>query len=201
MEDEKKDEVANNLPSQLDVGKDVLTRYQKIHLRILSAALVISIITVLAIIYQVKNLAEQTRRNTAALDLQKRAVEAQTWQLIIQQMTDVDKIFVEHPDLYPYFFLNKQVDKDDPTYPKVKSMTIMLLDFMDGFEDDYVRQLSGMGDNGKNWVAWENYFIDQFRLSPALCESYKEYESWYAENGAISKFAKNGCVEQQKNLP
>lgn len=127
----------------------------------------------------------------------RQAFEVQAWQMITQQMTEIDKIFVEHPDLYPYFYQKKQIDINDPLYPKVVSMADMLLDYMDGFEDDFVRKLAGMEDNGKYWKAWEKYFQDQFNLSPVLCNRYKEVKSWYTENGVLDSFAIKGCRENK----
>ncbi len=40
----------------------------------------------------------------------RHAYEAQGWQAISNQMKDINKTFVEHPDLYPYY-LSKQTDK------------------------------------------------------------------------------------------
>lgn len=78
-------------------------------------------------------------------------------------------------------------------------MADMMLDFMEGFNDDYVRKLAEMNDYGKYWTAWENYFVDQFKLSPALCARYKEVKSWYTENGVIDKFVAKGCTQSKQN--
>lgn len=174
-------------------SNDKLSTYQKLHLIVLSLAFSVSLITAMMFVHQVKNLAEQTRRNTEAVELQRRAVETQTWQMIIQQMNDISKLFIEHPDLYPYFNEKQKVSSKDKIYPKVITMADMYLDFMDGFDDESVRKLKGMNDNGKYWKAWENYFVDQFRLSPVLCARYKEVKSWYTENGVVDRFAAKGC--------
>jgi len=123
----------------------------------------------------------------------RQAYEAQAWQVIIQQTGEINKIFIEHPDLYPYFYQKKRVQSDDIIYPKVISMADMYLDFIDGFEDAYVRKLAGMEDGGKYRIPWENYFQDQFSQSPALCNRYKEVKSWYTEDGVLETFAKKGC--------
>lgn len=191
-------EIAAKSTSTIDDSR--LTKYQKWHLIILSAALILSIITVVRVGQQVGNLAYQTKRNTEALALQKRSVEAQTWQMITQQMVQINRLFIEHPDLYPYFNDKKGIQKDESIYPKVIAMADMLLDFMDTFEDDYVRSLPHMQDNEKFWTAWQNYFEDQFRISPALCNRFNEIRSWYTENGAVAKFAEKGCANVDGEL-
>ncbi len=93
-------------------------------------------------------------------------------------------------------YQSKQISSDDPQYPKVAAMAELILDFIDGFEDDYVRSLGGMDDEGSSWTAWKNYFEDQFRLSPVLCSRFIEIESWYIKDGIVNSFAKAGCSKQ-----
>lgn len=197
-----------------DTSNDKLSKYEKIRLVFILMALMCSIATVIMVWRQVGNLAEQTKRNTDALNLQtnslqiqtdainlqRRSVEEQSWRMISQDMQEINKLFIKYPDLYPYFNQKKKVQPNDKIYPQVISMADMLLDFMDGFEDEHVRKLSGMEDKGKYWTAWENYFQDQFRLSPELCKRYKEVKSWYTENGVLEEFARKGCAEVEQDV-
>jgi len=125
----------------------------------------------------------------------RQAFEAQGWQAISSQIKDIDKIFIEYPDLYPYFYQRKQINSDDPQYPKVAATAEMLLDFMDGFEDEYVRGLGGMDDEGSSWAPWKNYFEGLFQLSPVLCSRFNEIESWYIKEGVVYSLAKAGCAK------
>jgi len=195
---QKQKELIEKTEKTYNTSNDKLSTYQKWHLIVLSLALMFSMITAIMFIQQVKNLAEQARRHTEALELQNRAVETQSWQMITLQMNDISKLFIEHPDLYPYFYEKQRISSKDKIHPQVISMADMFLDFMDGFNDDSVRKLKGMNDNGKYWIAWENYFVDQFRLSPVLCARYKEVKSWYTENGVVDKFAAKGCSQSKQ---
>jgi hypothetical protein len=132
--------------------------------------------------------------------VQAKAVEVQAWGSINQQMAEINKAVMEHPELYPYFNEGKKCRRSDKIYPKVASMADMYLDFIDQFDDDYVRGLAGMKDGGKYWLAWEKYFQDQFKLAPALCARYEEVRSWYVEKGLVDTLAKQGCnqVDQKK---
>lgn len=133
-----------------------------------------------------------------ALKVQARAVGVQTWLGISQQMLDIDKQMIDHPELYPYFDEGKQIRRSDKDYPKVVYMADMLLDFIDQFDDDYIRSLAGMEDNGKYWPGWDAYFADQFRRSPALCNRFEEVNEWYSENGILARYAKMNCTHTKQ---
>jgi hypothetical protein len=197
--EEKENKEAVVISDTSSIGnEDKLTKYQKYHLRIMIAALALSFFTVCILLKQVNNLSQQTKRNTEMISLQKRATEAQTWYGIVQQMVVVDKVFIDNPEVYPYFFESIKPPNDKRLHAKVKSTAIMVLDFMDGFEDDYIRQLPEMGENGKNWIAWERYFTDQFASSPVLCDSYNEISTWYVKNGVVANAATKGCSQAQQ---
>lgn len=122
------------------------------------------------------------------------AFQAQTWQGLSQEMNELTKIFVEHPELAPYFEDEKELKENDPLlYAKVIALSDLFLDFIDGFDDNYVYKLDGMKTNGKNRKLWDKYFVDQFKSSPALCQRYSEVKDWYDANGGLSKLASQGC--------
>jgi hypothetical protein len=43
----------------------------------------------------------------------------------------VNKIFIDHPELYKYFFENVRIQKDDPNYDRVRRMASLMLDYFD----------------------------------------------------------------------
>lgn len=135
---------------------------------------------------------------TRALEVQAKALEVQAWQGISNEMTEINKQFIEHPELYAYFEKKKPIKPNDKLYPKVISMADMILDFVDQFDDDFVRKLAGMEDGGKYWSAWNNYFKDQFRMSPALCNRYNEVKSWYPDKGILTSLAKEACNKTEQ---
>ena len=144
----------------------------------------------------------QARVAARALEVQSVAVEAQVWQSIGQEMSDITKIFIEHPELYDYFEKNKELKSNDKNYAKVISVADLYLDYIDKFDDGFVRGLEGMEDGGKYWTAWRKYFLDQFRTSPALRARYTEVKSWYPPNGLLAKLSQE-CDTQRpsKKVP
>ena len=136
---------------------------------------------------------------TKSLDAQRRAFEAQVWQMIIQQQLEISKVLIENSRLLPYFGRNMQLNPNHKDFELVMAVADLYLDFFDAFDDDYVRSLSGMGENGKYWVLWEKYFQDKFALSPALCTRFAEVKDWYSES--VGKYAEKGCSMKISNPP
>lgn len=168
----------------------VLTTYQKLHLGGTYAGVLVAI-GLAVVSYQINNLTEQSRRQTEAINLQLRSVTAQTWQVIVQEQTGISKLFVERPELRPYFHSQKSLSPSDPNYHAVMTIAEMYLDLIDGFEDGYVYQLPDMGKDGIDRILWDKYFNKLFRNSPALCVRYAELRDTYRES--IERHTKPGC--------
>jgi len=112
--------------------------------------------------------------------LSRHAVSAQAWQGLTGQGTEISKIFIEHPDLRPYFYDEKPIATDDVNRNAVLQLSEMYLDFIESFQDDYVYKLPGMAEDGKYRLQWDLYFRDMFATSPTLCKVAKEKQKWYS---------------------
>jgi hypothetical protein len=111
--------------------------------------------------------------------------KAQTWQGLMQPGNEILKIFVEHPELRPYFYEGKVIKRDDEEYSQVMTVSEMFLDFIDSFHDDYVYDLPGMDANGETRHFWEQYFKDLFASSPALRDFLSEKQKWYPKSSFL----------------
>lgn len=109
-----------------------------------------------------------------------RAVEAQTWQAITQQGYDISRIFVEHPNLRPYFYDGITIDRNATDFHAVMAICEMYLDFIDSMQDEHVFALPGMTENGENRALWNKYFKDIFASSPAIRAYAEEKKLWYS---------------------
>ena len=101
----------------LPVEFEMLSKYQRCHLIVSGVGLAVAICAFFAVAFQVHNLAEQTKRQTDAIDLQREAVKAQTaslsaqlvateaqvWQTIAAQQLELSKVMISNPELLPYF--------------------------------------------------------------------------------------------------
>jgi len=61
----------------------------------------------------------------------KRGIKSSTYQNVAQGMIDIDKIFIEKPELKPYFYSKKASAQGELIYPRLLSAAEMFLDFFD----------------------------------------------------------------------
>lgn len=137
----------------------------------------------------------QVMQQGIALRAQERALVAQIVQAQSQEMTELSKVFLNHPELRPYFDEKKDLGEAVGEDLRLRLLTLaeMHLDFIEGFADEHVRALPGMHEGGEYAVAWGRYFTDLFSRSPVLCKRYAETKNWYTER-AFRKYIDEGCT-------
>ncbi len=91
------------------------------------------------------------------------------------------QIFIEHPDLRPYFYDKLEMAKNDPRYSQAQAVAEHLLDFFDGIL---------LLENTAHWDKkfWEEYIADCFRLSKILQHRLEDTKEWYTP--ALTEFMK-----------
>lgn len=162
-----------------------LTKYQRWDLWLKMAGWVVSAAALFFVASQVANLSKQSDRQTLAL-------EAQVWQAITQQQVEIAKTMIQHPELLPYFEGGKALKPGDANFNRTIVVADLYLDFIDGFDDQHVRSLTGMEDGGKYWVLWQKYFQSLFANSPAMCDRFAKVSDMYTK--AIGEYAQKGCA-------
>ncbi len=127
--------------------------------------------------------------------LSRNAVTAQLWQNLTQPGNDITRLFIDHPNLRPYFYKAKPIDQSDPNFDAVMAVSEMYLDFIESFSDDYVLFLPGMAENGESRLLWDRYFKDLFTSSPALCAYAKEKQHWYSTDFTVYAPTENSSMQ------
>ena len=142
-------------------------------------SLVISALGLISIVL----LINQTRQLSNSL-------ESTVHQAITNQMLEVNRIFIENPDLRPYFYSGKAISPQDPNLAKALAVADLQLDFFDSFwtQSDNLPELHR---DGPEWDAWNNYIGDSFRHSPIMCKRLQEVHGWYTPD--FIKFAGEFC--------
>lgn len=95
---------------------------------------------------------------------------------------EIQKIFIDHPEIYPYLYEGKEIDSTTSEVEKRRVLMAceMLLDLL----DHYSRSEMGNYDEG-----WKEFGEDLYANSPSFKAFYKEREQWYPN---IGDFIKNG---------
>lgn len=106
---------------------------------------------------------------------------------------DFNQIFINNPDLRPYFYSGKELNEDDPNYDKVMAMAENFQDFMDSV---LMQRKSFPRIWPKSW--WIPYFKDIFANSPVLCRSLRSTSNWYQPE--LIKLMEQGEALRQKRI-
>jgi hypothetical protein len=121
----------------------------------------------------------------------------------MQLGVEIQKAFIEHPELRPYFYEKKPFRREDKNYQAVATIAEMYLDWFDSFGDDYVAELPEMGPNGEQRKMWEKFFKDMFKTSEALQDMAKEKvrEQWYSADLLKYMLAEDAATTDTSNMP
>jgi hypothetical protein len=107
----------------------------------------------------------------------REATFASVYQGIADQRHDLDKLFVETPELRPHFYgTNKQLPDDERERERVLATAELIVDFADNF----VAQ-SPLLPSRYDEQAYGRYFRDLYRRSLAIQRFWSESGDWYCD--------------------
>jgi hypothetical protein len=146
-----------------------LTSFEAISLLVSIVGFAAVILTLLFMRRQTSAMITQTKSGTDSL-------KSSAYQSCATQMFTVDAVFVKHPELHRYFYSGEDVSEGDPAYERVIAICELFLDYI----DSVLTQEEQLPDF---WPIdrWEQYFIDIFSSSPALCRYLNLTRGWYPD--------------------
>jgi hypothetical protein len=103
------------------------------------------------------------------------------YQNVTVQMADVNRFFIEHVDLRPYFYDGATVPSAEGERARVLAAAEMYLNVM----DNVLTQLP-MLSRGEVAADWEAYFRDVYRSSPAIREFWGRHGSVWFSNSPLT---------------
>jgi hypothetical protein len=107
-----------------DPAPEPLTKFERLSLAISAAAVLISALGFTAVIVSIRTAQEEMGYVGAQTSLQIRDRS-------LANVLALDRVFLEHPELRPYFYNGKDLDETDPLYPQVEAVAEMHLDVFD----------------------------------------------------------------------
>ncbi len=137
------------------------------------------VVTLIVLIYQNKIISMQTRY---ALQ----SVEGNIYSNITTQSLAEDEIFINHPELRPYFYAGKVLEPNDPLKHQVHAAAEYVLDFFDSLESQ-LKKYPSLWIHEKR--EWEANIVDQCAWSPVLCHYLDANRNWYSEELFALKIA------------
>lgn len=96
----------------------------------------------------------------------RESIDTSTWSALATQIMDVDKQFIENPEMVKYIYEGVPVSEDSTDYPKAYAFAVLVIDLMDS------AVVMGNHIDPKIFEpdAWERYYEYQFSVSPIICE-------------------------------
>ena len=126
---------------------------------------IVAVVTIAFVYHQLKNLSKN--------------ILSQTIQNIYERMIEIDRFFIDNPDLRKYFYSNESIQKIDlKLKAQLHSIAEMMVDYFDSVYDqrECMRK--------KTFEAKAFYFWYVYNNSPILREYLKQpgLEMWYAKD-------------------
>ena len=93
------------------------------------------------------------------------------WSDVVARTFDVDKVFVDSPDMLKYFTDGVDLKKTDKDYAKANAIALMTLDYFDSVMTRLEYNRGHLSDDILQQGAWNHYFEGAFAASPILCRT------------------------------
>jgi hypothetical protein len=104
-----------------------------------------------------------------------RSIDAQSSAGVASRQLEFDKVILEHPSLYRYFYQGQDLTADDPEYTRVMAATQLLANYFDGYF-----QQQGMYRQMWPDSLWKSYIRDHVAKSPVLRRYVAANETWFS---------------------
>lgn len=136
-----------------------------------------------------------------SLDNNTKSVRNGVQQNMLSLVTDLDKVFVDKPELYPYFNRCQEL-KLDPNDPKSDQVIATAVQTLDVF-DIAAAQSTRYRDQWEDPDTWDNWIKDQFIHSPILRKVLRDRKNWYSKglNNRLDEAEKELVKREQENKP
>ncbi|MET9271212.1 hypothetical protein [Kribbella sp. NPDC003557] len=108
-----------------------------------------------------------------AYQIGRRSLRITTYRSATDLVLEVDRVFIEHPELRPYFYDSEVCAPGHQHYNQVMAVAELELDVLeciwdarDSYSDD-------------DYKSWAEYIKGVFETSPAVSRLYADNEDWY----------------------
>jgi len=146
---------------------------------------------------------DQAEKLTEAIKSNKTSIAVSNYASLSALTSEIDKVMVNEPDLYGYFYESKDLKKEEITgtdeekvkrvreFNKLSSINIMILDWLDTVASEMTYLHDEVPNNVMDEVGWKQYSSDLFEHSPTLCRKFKDNQKFYGK--AIKNLVPNSC--------
>jgi len=97
------------------------------------------------------------------------------------QSHEIGRLFVEYPELRPYFYNSRTIDEKDPLYPRAEAVADLILDIFWTMSSQAQRIETGTLGTDGDANLWQEFLIDSFAESPILVKTLMKRQNWYGQ--------------------
>jgi hypothetical protein len=152
-----------------DPAREPLSRFQRLSLAVSVIALVISALGFTAVIVSI-------RTAQAQMGYMAAQTRVMTRDRSLSNVLTLDRVFLDHPELRPYFYEGKDLEVSDPLYPKVEAVADMHLDVY-GYNLDYRLVFP---DDYRSPESYKRYIRSRLALSPVMRRRLEKKAEWFS---------------------
>ncbi len=105
--------------------------------------------------------------------------------------SEINGVFVEYPELQPYFFDGAEIDASNDDYARAVAVARLRVAFIGTIYEQSVYVADLNNENSPTWQAWKRYIRRSFSESPIMCQVLRETTDNYTPD--FASFASEGC--------
>ncbi len=104
-----------------------------------------------------------------------RSIDAQSSAGVAARQLEFDRVILDNPGLYKYFYQGQDLTPDDPEYARVMAAAQLLANYFDGYFQQQGRYRQMWPDR-----LWKEYIRDHVAKSPVLRRYVTENPRWFS---------------------
>jgi len=152
-----------------DPARETMSRFERYNLMISVISLVISAFGFTAVLISLWDAREQMTYLAAQTKILTRDRS-------VCNVLTLHRVFLDHPELRPYFFENKDLEETDPLYPQVEAVADMHLDVF-AYNLDYRLVFP---DDWRTAEGYKDYIRSRLALSPIMRRRLEKRADWFS---------------------
>lgn len=140
------------------------------------------IVSSIAVVYSLYQVNRQTRIFSQQTDYVARSLVESRTQSLNEQSHEMSRIFVQYPELRPYFYYSQPIDEKHPDFHRAEAVAELLLDILYAMSNEAAQAQPGEhADMERNKALWYDFVEDSFVQSPILVQTLLRRQDWYGE--------------------
>jgi len=140
------------------------------------------IVSSLAVLYSLFQVNRQTRIFAQQTEYVARSLTASRTQSLNEQSHEMSRIFVQYPELRPYFYYGQPIDKSNPDFHRAEAVAELLLDILYAMSHEAAQAPQGEQTvMEKEASLWYDFVEDSFAQSPILVQTLNRRKDWYGQ--------------------